>query len=259
MADVPMASLPVVAEFKRGELGMRRVVLDTETTGLEVASGHRVIEIGCVELLDRRPGGREFQCYLNPERAIDAGAVAVHGISDEFLHDKPKFADVAADFVAFIDGAELLIHNADFDTGFLDAELQRAGAAFGRIADHARVVDTLALARRRYPGQKNTLDALCKRLGVDHSRREVHGALLDAHLLAEVWLAMTAGQGALALGGDDAPEVASAARAAQPAITTRPRVLRANEDESAAHAARLAGLDEACGGESLWRKRQAAG
>ncbi|HET7223714.1 MAG TPA: DNA polymerase III subunit epsilon, partial [Rhodanobacteraceae bacterium] len=132
----------------------RKVVLDTETTGLEVERGHRVIEIGCVELVDRRPSGRTFQRYLNPERAIDAGAVAVHGITDEFLRDKPRFADIATDFVAFIDGAELLIHNAAFDTAFLDEELKRAGVAFGNVADHAEVVDTLALARQKYPGQK---------------------------------------------------------------------------------------------------------
>jgi len=237
----------------------RKVVLDTETTGLEVASGHRVIEIGCVELVDRRPSGRKFHCYLNPERAIDAGAVAVHGITDEFLRDKPKFADVVDEFMAFIDGAELLIHNADFDTAFLDDELKRAGAAFGRVADHATVVDTLALARRKYPGQRNTLDALCKRLGVDNSHREVHGALLDAHLLADVWVAMTAGQGALALGSGEASAAVSAVQSANVAITIRPRVLRANYAETAAHAARLAGLDKACGGESLWRKRETAG
>ena len=236
---------------------MRRVVLDTETTGLEVASGHRVIEIGCVELVDRRPDGSKFHCYLNPERAIDAGAVAVHGITDDFLRDKPRFADIAADFVAFIDGAELLIHNADFDTAFLDEELKRAGAAYGRVADHATVVDTLALARRKYPGQKNTLDALCKRLGVDNSQREVHGALLDAHLLADVWVAMTAGQGALALGGDESTSAVAAAQAAHVVITVRPRVQRASEVEVAAHQARLAGLDRASGG-SLWRKREGA-
>ena len=189
----------------------RRVVLDTETTGLEVASGHRVIEIGCVEVIDRRPTGRTFHSYLNPDRAIDAGAVAVHGITDEFLRDKPHFADVAEEFVAFIDGAEVLIHNAAFDTGFLDDELKRANAAFGRVVDHASVVDTLELARRKYPGQKNTLDALCKRLDVDNSRREVHGALLDAYLLAEVWIAMTAGQGALSFASAETASVQAAA------------------------------------------------
>jgi DNA polymerase-3 subunit epsilon len=237
---------------------IRKVVLDTETTGLEVERGHRVIEIGCVELVDRRPSGRTFQRYLNPGRAIDAGAVAVHGITDEFLRDKPRFADIAADFVAFIDGAELLIHNAAFDTAFLDDELKRADVAFGCVADHAAVVDTLALARQKYPGQKNTLDALCKRLGIDNSHREVHGALLDAHLLADVWVAMTAGQGALALGGE-APSTRAAAVAGMGglALATRPRVLRATAEETRAHDARLDALDKASGG-SLWRREGAA-
>lgn len=233
----------------------RKVVLDTETTGLEVERGHRVIEIGCVELVDRRPSGREFHCYLNPERAIDAGAVAVHGITDEFLRDKPKFTEVAADFVAFIAGAELLIHNAAFDTSFLDDELKRASVAFGCVAEHAAVIDTLALARQKYPGQKNTLDALCKRLGVDNSHREVHGALLDAHLLADVWVAMTVGQGALALGSEEASTAAAVAAAgvAGMALTTRPRVLRATAQETLAHDARLDALDKTSGG-SLWRR-----
>jgi len=234
----------------------RKVVLDTETTGLEVERGHRVIEIGCVELVDRRPSGRIFHQYLNPERAIDAGAVAVHGITDDFLRDKPRFADIAADFVAFIDGAELLIHNAAFDTSFLDDELKRAGVAFGCVVDHAVVIDTLALARQKYPGQKNTLDALCKRLGIDNSHREVHGALLDAHLLADVWVAMTAGQGALAL-GVEAPSIHAAAAAAGAGLmlAARPRVLFATPEESAAHDARMDALDEASGG-SLWRREE---
>lgn len=234
----------------------RKVVLDTETTGLEVERGHRVIEIGCIELVDRRPSGREFHRYLNPDRVIDAGAVAVHGITDEFLRDKPRFAEVAEELVAFIAGAELLIHNAAFDTAFLDGELQRAGGMFGRIADHAVVVDTLALARQKYPGQKNTLDALCKRLGVDNSHREVHGALLDAHLLADVWVAMTAGQGALVLGLDDAGVQAGAVRIATWDASVRPRVLRATEADSAAHAARLAAIDGVSAG-SLWKREEA--
>lgn len=239
----------------------RKVVLDTETTGLEVERGHRVIEIGCVELVDRRASGRTFQRYLNPERAIDAGAVAVHGITDEFLRDKPKFADVADDFMTFIDGAELLIHNAAFDAGFLDDELKRASAAYGRLADHAVVVDTLDMARKKYPGQRNTLDALCKRLGVDNSRREVHGALLDAHLLADVWVAMTAGQTALALGGDaaGAKRGATVPDLAIDHLAVRPRLLCATAVETAAHAARLDGLDKASGHDSLWRRAETAG
>ncbi|HET9819700.1 MAG TPA: DNA polymerase III subunit epsilon [Rhodanobacteraceae bacterium] len=239
----------------------RKVVLDTETTGLEVERGHRVIEIGCVELVDRRPSGRTFQRYLNPERAIDPGAVAVHGITDEFLRDKPRFAEIAGDLVAFIDGAELLIHNAAFDAAFLDDELQRAGSVYGLLGDHVTIVDTLDLARKKYPGQKNTLDALCKRLGVDNSRREVHGALLDAHLLAEVWVAMTAGQTDLALGSGE-PYARNGAIAPQPAVArlaVRPRVLRASVEETAAHAARLDALDRASGQGSLWQRVDTAG
>ena len=179
---------------------MRQVVLDTETTGLEVQRGHRLIEIGCIELAERRPTGRTFHVYLNPDRAIDEGARAVTGISDEFLLDKPRFADIAAEFLAFVDGAEIIAHNAAFDVGFIDAELTLAGTATACIADRVHVLDTLALAREKFPGQRNSLDALCRRLSVDNSHRELHGALLDAQLLAEVYLAMTAGQGALGFG-----------------------------------------------------------
>ncbi|MGH8111210.1 MAG: DNA polymerase III subunit epsilon [Rhodanobacteraceae bacterium] len=237
----------------------RQVVLDTETTGLEVERGHRVIEIGCVELVDRRLSGRSFQRYLNPERAIDAGAVAVHGITDEFLRDKPLFVDVARDFVAFIDGADLLIHNAAFDTAFLNGELQRADPGLGRVTEHATVVDTLAFAREKYPGQKNTLDALCKRLGVDNSQREVHGALLDAHLLADVWIAMTAGQGALAFSGAPAEVDRSATASATAGVGVRLRVQRASQAEVAAHQARLATLARAGAGASLWERMQGSG
>ncbi|HEX7323727.1 MAG TPA: DNA polymerase III subunit epsilon [Rhodanobacteraceae bacterium] len=236
----------------------RKVALDTETTGLEVEQGHRVIEIGCVELVDRRPSGRTFHRYVNPERKVDAGALAVHGITDEFLRDKPRFAEVAEELLAFIDGAELLIHNAAFDVGFLDSELQRANPAWGRVAAHATIVDTLALARQKYPGQKNTLDALCKRLSVDNSRREMHGALLDAQLLAEVWVAMTAGQGALSFGDVPSGSAPRTQRAATVSLATRPRVQRANPGEAAAHAARLATLDKVHDGGSLWRREEAA-
>src|SRR5579883_250805 len=152
---------------------MRQIVLDTETTGLEADRGHRVIEIGCVELIERRPTGRTFHRYLNPDRTSEAGALAVHGITDDFLADKPRFREIVEEWLEFIRGAELLIHNAAFDVSFLDAELALCGPRHGRVADHARIVDTLALAREKYPGQKNTLDALCKRLGVDCSHREL--------------------------------------------------------------------------------------
>lgn len=234
---------------------MRQVVLDTETTGLEVRKGHRVIEIGAVELIKRRPSGRNFHTYLNPDRAIDEGAREVTGISDEFLLDKPHFADVVEDFLRFIEGSELIIHNAAFDVGFLDAELARAGAEFGTTTDHAGVLDTLAMARERYPGQRNSLDALCKRLGVDNTHRDLHGGLLDAQLLADVYLAMTTGQPALELGfGPGADEQAGSTGAHRVELTRRPRILRASEAERAMHERRLEDLDKACGGQSMWRR-----
>jgi DNA polymerase-3 subunit epsilon len=234
---------------------MRQVVLDTETTGLEVRQGHRLIEIACVEMIERRPSGRHYQTYLNPDRAIDEGARQVTGIEDEFLLDKPHFEDVVDEFLAFIDGAELIIHNASFDVGFLDAELARAGAHYGRIADRCAVLDTLAMARERYPGQRNNLDALCKRLGVDNSARDLHGGLIDAQLLAEVYLAMTSGQVALDLGFEEAAETVSAAVLQPVVLTRRPRVLRASADEVAAHERRLDALDKSAGeGSSLWRR-----
>lgn len=183
---------------------MRQIVLDTETTGLEPDLGHRIIEIGCVELVNRRPTGRTFHHYLNPEREIEQGALEVHGITAEFLRDKPRFADIADELMDFISGAELVIHNAAFDVAFLDAELRRHAAnvpAFaGRLVSaECRILDTLALARDMHPGQRNSLDALCKRYGIDNSHRELHGALLDARILADVYLAMTGGQVGLAL------------------------------------------------------------
>ncbi|EIL97823.1 DNA polymerase III subunit epsilon [Rhodanobacter sp. 115] len=238
---------------------MRQVVLDTETTGLEVRQGHRLIEIACVEMVGRRPSGRNYQTYLNPDRAIDEGARQVTGIADEFLLDKPHFEDVVEEFLAYIDGAELIIHNASFDVGFLDAELARAGAHYGRIADHCPVLDTLAMARERYPGQRNSLDALCKRLGVDNSARDLHGGLIDALLLAEVYLSMTSGQVAMDLGFEE-PEESRTSGIVQPVVLTRrPRVLRANADEAAAHERLLDALDKSAGdGGSLWRKDESA-
>lgn len=232
---------------------MRRVVLDTETTGLEVTQGHRVIEIAAVELLDRRPTGRHFHRYLNPEREIDPGAVQVHGLTLDFLADKPRFADVVEELLAFLDGGELLIHNAAFDVGFLDAEL----AAVGRpgLAAACKVTDTLALARSLHPGKRNSLDALCERYQVDHSRRTLHGALLDAQLLADVWLAMTRGQDAL----DIAP-VAAAARASGAGAAPRPaslRVIRPSDEETEAHAALCERIDKESGGRCLWKATQA--
>jgi DNA polymerase III subunit epsilon len=233
---------------------MRQVVLDTETTGLEPELGHRIIEVGCIELVNRRRSGRHFHRYLCPDREIDPGALQVHGLSTEFLKDQPRFAEIAGDFLEFVRGAELIIHNAPFDVAFLDAELARLPEA-GTIAAHCEVLDTLQLARRMHPGQRNGLDALCKRYSVDNSQRDLHGALLDADLLLEVYLAMTGGQGALGLGDGDLEQ--TAARRAKAKRAKRPRgellVRRASEDELVAHEQRLVALDKACGGKALWR------
>jgi len=182
---------------------MRQIVLDTETTGLEPELGHRIIEIGCVELVNRRATGRTFHRYLNPEREVDDGALAVHGISRTDLDGQPRFAEVVEELLGFLAGAELVIHNAAFDVAFLDAELARLPGESRQVATVCQVLDTLALARELHPGQRNSLDALCKRYGVDNSARELHGALLDARILADVYLAMTGGQGALALAESD--------------------------------------------------------
>ena len=231
---------------------MRQVVLDTETTGLEVGKGHRIVEIGCVELLERRVTGREFRSFVNPQRKMDEGASVVTGISDEFLADKPLFAEIVVEFLNFIDGAELVIHNAAFDVGFLDAELARLDVPL-RIAERASVLDTLMLAREKYPGQKNSLDALCKRLDIDNSHRSQHGALLDAQLLAEVYLAMTAGQGDLGLGALDATPLARE-RALRAHDVPRPalRVRYADAAEIVAHELRLAAIDKASKGKLRW-------
>jgi len=228
---------------------MRQIVLDTETTGLEVGKGHRIIEIGAIELSERRPTGRKFHRYVNPQRAIDDGALAVHGISNEFLTDKPTFAEIAQELFEFIAGAELIIHNAAFDVSFLDAEFALADALLGRVTDHAQVLDTLTLAREKYPGQKNSLDALCKRLDIDNSHRELHGALLDAQLLADVYLAMTGGQGDLAFASD----IVRAPRAVQIVVRPLLRVRVADVEENALHELHLARLDQASKGGCVWR------
>lgn len=178
---------------------MRQIVLDTETTGLEPKHGHKIIEIGCVEMINRRLSGKTFHTYINPEREIDDGAIEVHGITNEFLADKPVFAGVVDDFLAFVKGAELVIHNAPFDVGFLDAELKTLNDSLPCINDICSVLDTLEMARAKHPGQKNNLDALCRRYEIDNSHRDLHGALLDAEILSEVYLAMTGGQVNLSL------------------------------------------------------------
>lgn len=237
---------------------MRQIILDTETTGLEPREGHRIIEIGCVELAYRRRTGQTFHRYLNPERVVDEGALKVHGLSSEFLSDKPRFADIAEEFMNFIKGAELIIHNAPFDIGFLDHELSLFDSKWGRMSIHCQILDTLVLARQRHPGQKNSLDALCKRYGIDNSRRDLHGALLDAELLAGVYLAMTGGQASLSLRGDsdDSVQTRSGAGKYRPVAVKRPalRVVRASNEEKTAHAACLVAIDKASNGACLWRQ-----
>jgi DNA polymerase-3 subunit epsilon len=235
---------------------MRQIVFDVETTGLEASAGHRIIEIGAVEMFNRRPTGQKFHRYLNPEREIDAGALAVHGIEMARLVSAPKFAEIAAELVAFISGAELIIHNAPFDVGFLDAELARLPGEPRSVAGLCRVLDTLALARSLHPGQRNSLDALCKRYSVDNSKRDLHGALLDAGILVDVYLAMTGGQSALAL-DTNAPR--AAAVKPQPGVAVLRAsgvalaVPRAADDELTRHEAMLDLLDKSSGGKALWR------
>ncbi len=228
---------------------MRQIVLDTETTGLAWEKGNRIVEIGCLELVARRPTGRHFHRYFNPGREMEAGAQEVTGLTLDFLRDKPPFAAAVDELVEFIAGAELIIHNASFDVGFLDYELSLAGAHYGRITDHATVLDTLAMARERWPGQRNSLDALCRRLGVDNAHRKLHGALLDAELLADVYLGMTSGQGDLGLATGD--ESAAVVRFEPGLAPMARRVLRADPSERAEHAARMARIAGKSGRE-LW-------
>lgn len=233
---------------------MRQVFLDTETTGLEPELGHRIIEIGGVELVNRRLTGRRLHYYLRPDREIDDGALEVHGITREFLLDKPRFADVHADILEFVSGAEVVIHNAPFDVAFLDSELARLGEPDLRVESCCRIVDSLALARQLHPGQRNGLDALCKRYQIDNSARQLHGALLDAEILADVYLAMTGGQGVLELAGSG--ETATDADVSGSALRARKAgsipVVRASPDELEAHADQLAHIDEKSGGRCLW-------
>jgi len=233
---------------------MRQIVLDTETTGLEPEAGHRIIEIGCVELLDRRLTGKTYHQYINPEREIDAGAMEVHGITNEFVADKPAFLTIADEFLAFIDGAELIIHNAPFDVGFIDHEVRLGGLSWGRVSDHCAVVDTLVMARRLHPGRRNNLDALCARYFVDNTQRELHGALLDAEILADVFLAMTSGQTALALGGQQQGGNTDEGENIRPLDRERAPlpIIPANQVELEAHQQFLALLDKKSNGQCLW-------
>jgi len=235
---------------------VRQIVLDTETTGLDAAQGHRVIEIGCVELVNRKLTGNHYHQYINPHREIDQGAIEVHGITNDFLADKPAFELIAATFIDFVQGAELVIHNAPFDIGFLNAELQRVLGADTCVEDFCTVTDTLVMARAKHPGQRNSLDALCQRYTVDNSQRDLHGALLDAEILADVYLAMTGGQTTLQLsdsgaandGQKQAEQIVRlpANRAALP-------VIKASPEERAAHDAQLQSIAAASGGLVVWR------
>ena len=234
---------------------MRQIVLDTETTGLETSQGHRIIEIGCVELFNRRLTGRHYHQYIKPEREIDAGAQAVHGISNAMLEDKPVFARIADEFLQFIGDAELIIHNAAFDIGFLDYEINKLRPGFGSISERCHVIDTLIMARGKHPGQKNNLDALCKRYGVDNSQRELHGALLDAEILADVYLLMTGGQTALSLGGNQSKSEDGGEQNELRRLSADRKplpVILATEDELVLHNQKLTAIAKSSGDNCVW-------
>jgi DNA polymerase-3 subunit epsilon len=241
---------------------MRQIVVDTETTGLSHEDGHRIIEIGCLELLDRKLTGNRFHTYLNPQREIDRGAVDVHGLDNQFLNDKPLFDQIALDFLAFVDDAELIIHNAPFDVGFINSELKRLSSLLPPrkrvLSEYCTVLDTLGLAKKKHPGQRNSLDALCKRYNVNNSHRNLHGALLDAEILAEVYLAMTGGQSDLLLDPesseeDAAPPTPGDDRLITP-LTQRAKlaVIYCDKTEIAAHEFRLADIVKSSGGYCIW-------
>jgi DNA polymerase III subunit epsilon len=235
---------------------MRQIILDTETTGIEPSRGHRIIEIGCVEMVNRRLTGNHFHVYINPQREIDDGAIEVHGITNEFLHDKPLFADIADDFIEFVKGSELVIHNAPFDVGFINHEFKLLNPPKEKIETLCSVLDTLVLARQMHPGQKNSLDALCKRYFIDNSQRDLHGALLDSEILAEVYLAMTGGQTDLTLtsrqdyltANRDEDGIRRLANNRQPF-----KVISASQPELEAHQAYLKTMQKTCGEKLIWK------
>ena len=232
---------------------MRQIVLDTETTGIEPKEGHRIIEIGCVEVVNRRLTGNHFHVYINPGRHIEQEAIEVHGITNEFLADKPTFSQVAQEFVSFIKGAQLVIHNAPFDVGFMDHEFGMEASTKGVITNQiCDVLDTLTLARQMHPGQKNNLDALCKRYGIDNSHRTLHGALLDAEILADVYLLMTGGQTKLKLASSSGSDADSTAIRRVKRSANKLKVIKATADEITQHEARL-DIVEKAGGKCLWR------
>lgn len=237
---------------------MRQVVLDTETTGLEVSQGHRIIEIGCVEIIDRKLTGRHYHQYIKPQRAIDQGALEVHGITEEFLADKPVFSRIANEFLDFIRGSELVIHNAPFDIGFMEAEFKLLDPTSAPVSSYCKITDSLQLARSKHPGQRNNLDALCQRYAVDNSNRTLHGALLDAEILADVYLLMTGGQTSLGLSAEE--ESGGVGSSKLSAIRRLPkdrpqlRVIKPSEEEIVAHEARLDVLGERCEEGAVWRR-----
>ncbi len=234
---------------------MRQIILDTETTGLEPSQGHRIIEIGCVEVVDRKLTGNHYHQYIRPEREIDEQAIEIHGITPEFLADKPVFSDIVDEFMAFVDGGELVIHNAPFDVGFINHELKLHKGKYTTLNNYCSVVDTLVMARQKHPGQKNNLDALCKRYMVDNSQRDLHGALLDAEILADVYLMMTGGQTALSLSDKD---TAAASGVGQEEVIRRLTkkfsipVICATDVEEAAHQQKLEGIAKASGNNCIW-------
>ena len=230
---------------------MRQIVLDTETTGLEISNGNRILEIGCVEVIDRKLTNRHYHQYINPKRESEEGALGVHGITTAFLKDKPVFSEVWEEFLAFVKGAQLIIHNAPFDIGFINEEMRRVSPSLGVITDYCTVLDSLALAKQKHPGQKNSLDALCKRYMVDNSKRELHGALLDSEILADVYLLLTGGQVSLSLGSGDA-ESGSAEIRRVDNNRARLKIIKASDDELVAHEARLDKIDSNSE-TSVWR------
>lgn len=236
----------------------RQVVLDTETTGIDPLQGHKVIEIGCVELIDRKLTGRHYHQYINPNREVEQQAIEVHGITNEFLQDKPIFSQVADEFLNFVRGAELIIHNAPFDVGFINHEFASCSQSLGKIEEHCGILDTLSLARKKHPGQRNSLDALCSRYGVDNSQRDLHGALLDSEILADVYLLLTGGQTNLLLSDEEQQEqTGGTKRSSIRRLSTQRQALKvimASADELVKHQERLDEVDKKSGGQCLWRQ-----
>jgi len=233
---------------------MRQVILDTETTGLEPSKGHKVIEIGCVEIHNRRRSEQTFHQFINPNREIDDGAFDVHGISNEFLTDKPKFKDIAQDLIDFVRDSEVIIHNAPFDVAFINSELKELGKQWGRLEDYCKITDTLVMARDLHPGQKNSLDALCSRYNIDNSQRELHGALLDAQILLDVYLAMTGGQTSLSLEEETNQSDTTIKHVVVNENRQPLRVIKPTADELESHRQRLENIDNNSDGNCIWLK-----